>query len=104
MTRCVKTVSHMTTKLPTLRSFLDTHRSNKESNEWCITGMSEDDKGKYHVSDQEYDTFLKIVHNHIFGHVPRASSLLERHRDTGPLLVDQDPRHGSNNHNHGCNS
>jgi P4 family phage/plasmid primase-like protien len=75
----------------TLRTFLDAHRSS--DSEWNLTGMSALDKGKYHVSDDEYDTFLDILHSHIFGRVPRASSLLERHRDNGPILVDLDLRY-----------
>ncbi len=55
--------------------------------------MSDDDKGKYHVPEDEYDTFLRLVNNHIFGKIPRASSLLERHRDVGPTLVDLDLRY-----------
>lgn len=75
----------------TLRSFLDSHRST--DSEWNLTGMSVLDKGKYNVPDEEYDTFLGILHSHIFGKVPRASSLLERHRDSGPILVDVDLRY-----------
>lgn len=55
--------------------------------------MSDDDKGSYHVSEEDYDTFLKLVHDHIFGRNPRASSLLERHREVGPLLIDLDLRY-----------
>lgn len=75
-----------------LRSYLDAHRV-KESPDWNFTGMGGDDKGTYHVPDNEYDTFLSIVHSHIFGRIPRASSLLERHRDVGPLLIDLDLRY-----------
>ncbi len=73
-----------------LRSFLDAHRT-KES-DWNLTGMGAD-TGKYKVADEEYDHFLDLVHQHIFGPHPAASSLLERHRDVGPLIVDLDFRY-----------
>ncbi|NBT48544.1 MAG: hypothetical protein EBT07_12145, partial [Actinobacteria bacterium] len=74
----------------TLRTFLDSHRSDSE---WNLTGMSAQDKGKYDVPEDEYETFLAVLHSHIFGKVPRASSLLERHREQGPILVDLDLRY-----------
>ena len=55
--------------------------------------MSAQDKGKYDVPEDEYETFLAVLHSHIFGKVPRASSLLERHREQGPILVDLDLRY-----------
>jgi P4 family phage/plasmid primase-like protien len=73
-----------------LRTFLDAHRTSES--DWNLTGMGSD-VGKYHVSDEDYDTFLEAVHSHIFGSKPMASSLLERHKEVGPLLVDLDFRY-----------
>jgi P4 family phage/plasmid primase-like protien len=73
-----------------LRTFLDAHRTSEP--DWNLTGMGSD-VGKYHVSDEEYDAFLEAVHSHIFGAKPMASSLLERHKEVGPLLVDLDFRY-----------
>jgi len=52
-----------------------------------------DDFGKYKVADEEYDTFLSIVHSHTFGPRPLTNSLLEKHKDVGPILVDLDFRY-----------
>lgn len=78
-----------------LKTFMNDRRC-KDGGEWNIVGMAKgQDSGKYHVSDDDYDTFLSILYNHIFGAPPRASSLLERHREVGPLLVDLDFRYES---------
>jgi P4 family phage/plasmid primase-like protien len=74
-----------------LRTFLQSRRTT-DSEEWNLTGMGTD-AGKYFVAEADYDTFLDLVHQHIFGPRPAASSLLERHRDVGPLLVDLDFRY-----------
>lgn len=80
----------MTTR-NTLKEFLDARRtSDSDSN---ITGMGKNDMGKYVVSDEDYDSFLKHLHTHIFGKVPKASNLLEKHRSVGPVLVDLDLRY-----------
>lgn len=78
----------------TLRTYLQSHRCEKGSKDWNITGLTEGvDKGSYKVEDDEYDTFLRLVHDHIFGKPAKASSLLEKHREVGPLLVDLDFRY-----------
>jgi hypothetical protein len=76
---------------PSLKEFLDKHRA--DASDWNLTGMGKQDIGKYKVEEHEYDHFLKLVHSHIFGTPARASSLLERHREAGPLLVDLDFRY-----------
>lgn len=80
------------TMASSLRTFLDTHRVT--DSDWNLTGMGKD-QGKYNVSDAEYDTFLHLVQSHIFGPKPMASSLLERHREVGPLLIDLDFRYAA---------
>jgi P4 family phage/plasmid primase-like protien len=83
--------------MTSLHSFLQSHRVVKgDANygNWNLTGITDRvDKGTYLVPDAEYDTFLGLVNDHIFGARPMTSSLLERHRDVGPLLVDLDFRY-----------
>jgi P4 family phage/plasmid primase-like protien len=81
--------------LSSLRTFLDSHRTEKDADDWNLTGIGSKDMGKYRVDDEEYDIFLKCVHDHIFGPKPQACSLLEKHRDVGPLLIDLDFRYAS---------
>ena len=83
----------MAMKRQSLKDFLDGRRTgDSEAN---ITGMGHYDKGKYIVSDEEYDTFLRYLHDHIFGkhQKPLASGLLEKHRAVGPILLDLDLRY-----------
>jgi len=81
-------MSVASTTTASLFQFLNEHRST--DGEWTLTGMSANDKGKYTVKDSEYDTFLTLAHKYIFGTPARSSSLLERHRELGPILVDLD--------------
>jgi P4 family phage/plasmid primase-like protien len=61
---------------------------------WNVTGIAKGvDKGSYYIKEEEYDTFLSLFHGHVFARRPLPSSLLERHRDVGPLLVDLDFRY-----------
>ena len=79
--------------MTTLRKFLNDRRVDKESTApYNLVGWG-GDQGKYNVAEDEYDTFLNLLHKHIFGPTPQASNLLERHRDNGPLLVDLDMRY-----------
>jgi len=83
--------------MATLHAFLQSHRVSKGDvnySDWNLTGIATGvDKGTYHVPDAEYDTFLSLVNDHIFGSRPMTSSLLEKHREAGPLLVDLDFRY-----------
>lgn len=80
-----------------LFTFLNAHRVVKGDprySNWNITGINKHvDVGSYIVEDHEYDTFLSLAHTHIFGPRPKACSLLERHRDDGPGLIDLDFRY-----------
>ena len=78
-------------EMATLRAFLDSRRVTKEQ-EWNITGMSNDDKGKYYVSNTDYDTFHTLYSQHVF-QCRESSSLLERHGTHTPLLIDLDFRY-----------
>lgn len=83
------------THVDALKTFMQERRVPK-GGEWNITGITKcQDTGSYYVNDDDYDTFLNLLHNHVFGSPPRASSLLERHREVGPLLVDLDFRYES---------
>jgi P4 family phage/plasmid primase-like protien len=83
--------------MSSLQSFLSSHRVSKgdpEYNNWNVTGIAKGvDVGSYYIPDESYDAFLNHFHNHVFGAKPMSSSLLERHRDVGPLLVDLDFRY-----------
>jgi len=63
-------------------------RYTKSSN-WNITGMGQADCGKFTISEEDYDTFLDLAHDHIFVK-NRACSLLEKHLPQGPILIDLD--------------
>jgi phage/plasmid-associated DNA primase len=73
-----------------LRSFLDTKRV--DGSDWNITGMGGLDVGKYYISDDDYDKFLELTYKSIFVN-KQACSLLEKHCDNGPLLIDLDFRY-----------
>jgi hypothetical protein len=77
-------------KMTTLRSFLKDKRV--EGSEWNITGMGGLDVGKYYISDDDYSKFLELAYSSIFV-TKAASSLLEKHCENGPLLIDLDFRY-----------
>lgn len=77
--------------MTTLRAFLDGRRVTKDE-EWNITGMSSADKGKYYISNTDYDSFHFLYYQYVFLE-KRHSSLLERHGDFTPLLIDLDFKH-----------
>jgi P4 family phage/plasmid primase-like protien len=83
--------------MSSLLTFLSSRRVAKGDDNypnWNVTGIAKGvDVGSYVIHDEEYDTFLNHFHNHVFGSKPMSSSLLERHRDVGPLLVDLDFRY-----------
>ena len=80
-----------------LRTYLS--RNYVDGPDWNITGMGADDKGKWRVPDKDYETFLKLVHNTIFGPHPHACGLLERHLTHGaPIIVDLDFRYTAGAH------
>jgi P4 family phage/plasmid primase-like protien len=81
------------TTLQTLRSYLDSRRT--QSADWNVTGMGVGPNGwtgKYAIPDDEYDTFLRLAHDHVFRN-GRACSLLEKHKANGPILIDLDFRY-----------
>lgn len=83
--------------MATLLTFLGARRvakGDEHYGNWNVTGIAPRlDKGSYYIRDEEYDEFLMLFQNHVFGRRPQTSSLLERHRDIGPLLVDLDFRY-----------
>ena len=80
----------MTDSRAALRNFLEGRRTKTN---WTLTGIGGSDTGCYNVEDGDYDTFLSLVNNYIFGRTPHASTLLEKHKDNGPILVDLDFRY-----------
>jgi P4 family phage/plasmid primase-like protien len=83
--------------MSSLLTFLSSRRVSKDDPEyknWNVTGIAKGlDVGCYNILEEDYDQFLNHFHNHVFGAKPMSSSLLERHRDVGPLLVDLDFRY-----------
>jgi P4 family phage/plasmid primase-like protien len=79
-----------------LRDYLERYRTN--STEWNLTGFGGDDKGKYFVPAKDYERFLQIVHDTIFGKPSHACSLLERHLTCGPILIDLDFKYSAGAH------
>jgi len=73
--------------MATLQAFLDSHRVEKGS-ECNFTGMGKD-TGSYYISDAELDNFLELMHTSIFT-AHRSCSIVERHRENGPVLIDLD--------------
>ena len=76
-----------------LRDYLERNRvtGQQAGTEWNITGMGKHDKGSYRVPDKDYEKFLKLVHDTIFGDPPSACGLLEKHLPHGgPVLIDLD--------------
>jgi P4 family phage/plasmid primase-like protien len=81
-----------------LQTFLDARRvvKGRDSNyaNWNVTGINKGkDMGCYAIDEEDYDEFLELFHTHVHGARPGTSTLLERHRDVGPLLVDLDFRY-----------
>lgn len=82
-----------------LRDCLQRNRTVGPGTEWNISGMGKHDKGTYRIPDKEYEKFLKLVHDTIFGKPSVACGLLERHLPTGgPVLIDLDFRYTAGSH------
>jgi len=79
----------------TLRQFLEARRTTGA--DWNITGLrgTPDQNnwvGKYVVSDDDYEQFLALAHDHVFTR-GRTHSLLERQPAHSPPLIDLDFRY-----------
>jgi len=61
---------------------------------WILTGLSQADRGKYSICDEEYPLFLDLFHHHCFEQ-GKTSSLLERHQPVAPILIDLDFKYAS---------
>jgi P4 family phage/plasmid primase-like protien len=82
--------SFFTTPLGNFLKSRKTYKGAPRYNEWTITGINEDyDKGVYIVKDDEMEEFLRLANNHIYVR-GWPCSLLQRHRNVGPLLIDLD--------------
>ena len=73
--------------MTSLMKFMDTRYTTGTN--WNITGLAQNDRGKYTVADEDYEQFLELAHEHIFVK-NRACSLLEKHLPQGPILIDLD--------------
>jgi len=76
--------------MSTLQAFLESRRVTHAN--WNLTGMGKH-VGRYSVSDDDYDQFLRIYHDYVFvGKHP--AHLLERHSPSAsPILIDLDFRY-----------
>jgi len=81
----------MASGMSALKKFLHERRATDDV--YGLVGMG-NDAGKYNVDDSEYDTFLDLVHQHIYSTPPRALSLIERHKEHSHIIVDLDFRYG----------
>jgi len=82
-----------------LRDNLERNRVIGPGSEWNITGMGKHDTGKYCIPDKDYNKFLKLVHDTIFGDPSTACGLLEKHLPTGgPILIDLDFKYTAGSH------
>lgn len=70
--------------------FLNARRAVK-GGRWNVTGVGYD-RGSYYIPDEEYDEFLWIYSTTVFG-LGATSSLLERHTEFSPALIDLDFRY-----------
>jgi len=79
-----------------LRDYLERYRA--VGAEWNLTGLGGDDKGRYNVPTKDYEKFLQVVHDSIFGTPSTACSLVERHLSCGPILIDLDFKYSAGAH------
>uniref|UniRef100_A0A6C0KNB6 SF3 helicase domain-containing protein n=1 Tax=viral metagenome TaxID=1070528 RepID=A0A6C0KNB6_9ZZZZ len=71
--------------------FLDSHRVTEKGELCTFTGMGTM-KGKFHVKDEEYTTFLDHLHEYLFTNHRRPLNLVEQRRSDlqTPILIDLD--------------
>lgn len=77
----------------TLHEFLNARRT-KKGEQFNITGMSTLDMGTYFVPDTDYEGLLSLFHSHVCIE-KRESSLLEKHSEFTPILIDLDFKYDS---------
>jgi P4 family phage/plasmid primase-like protien len=78
----------------TLKQFLEDHRilGTMDKRVASVTGMT---GGKYYIHDDEYGTFLNLLHDYLFKDKGRPLNLIEMPTPTGPkpLVIDLDFRY-----------
>jgi P4 family phage/plasmid primase-like protien len=81
-----------------LQSFLQDRyvKDHGHGAEWSMTGMGKI-KGKWFVSDADYDQFLDIMHDYLFVKKLRPNAFVEQRRHDGmtPFLIDLDFKYPS---------
>jgi len=79
-----------------LQIFLNERRVFDKKHEYTMTGM-DTLKGKWNVTDADYPTFLKLMHEYLFEHDLRPNGFIEQRNSDGitPLLVDLDFKYPS---------
>lgn len=80
----------------TFIDFLNEHRT-KDKHKFNYTGVGKN-TGKYFISDEDKDEFFMLLGEDVFDNNHEVS-LIERHNELGPILVDVDIRYDINNDN-----
>lgn len=84
-------------KIVALSSFLKNHIIKKDSDKRSTNTRIGDEEsgiygGNYHVPDEEYESFMKMIYKDVIKK-KTPEYLTETQMDTGPMLVDIDIRH-----------
>jgi P4 family phage/plasmid primase-like protien len=76
------------------KNFMERNRITKEGEEeWEVThtSMSATYKGKFHISDENYDDFLVLYSKAVESGV--SLSIVERHKEYSPVIIDVDMKY-----------
>lgn len=84
--------------MATLKQFLEEHRIVVGSADRRPATITIQTGGKYYIPDEEYSTFLDLVHDYIFREKGRPMNMIEQPIVTGPkpLVIDLDFRFHKN--------
>lgn len=80
-----------------LMDFLSDRRVIDKKNDFSMCGLDPNFKGKWNVTEEDYDEFLDLLHDYLFVHQARPLCLVEQVPKDGmrPLIIDLDFRYPS---------
>lgn len=80
-----------------LMDFLSSRRVIDKKNDYSMCGLDPSFKGKWNVTEEDYDEFLDLLHDYLFVNQYRPLSLVEQVPKDGirPLIIDLDFRYPS---------
>ena len=80
-----------------LSRFLGRHYNSGDAKLTTMTSMSETNKGKWLIKDEEYGTFLDLLHDYLFVKKGRGTAFVEQPKkgEPKPLLIDLDFKYSS---------